>query len=144
MESKDCWISLMPKSCQTHLHGNGIKKSHQDQLHQNNQIKTKHYEGESKDRPSMLADFSPCVLPNLLLLQATKTTPPNAYDRPRDCPTMTPLRCFTHKVKRRVICVLALKIQSLTINKIISAMEERKKTISPLPIDQLPSPRVSE
>ena len=98
---------------------------------------------EKLNGPSCFAEFPPLWFAEFPMLQATKATPPNVYEWRRDCPKTTPLWCFTHKVERRVICVLALTIQSLTINKIISAMEERKKTISPLPIDQFSCPRMS-
>ena len=98
---------------------------------------------EKINGPSCFAEFPPLCFAESPLFQATKATPPNAYEWHRDCPKTTPLWCFTHEVERRVICVLALMIQSLTINENNSAMEERQKTISPLPIDEFQCPRMS-
>ena len=56
------------------------KKSHQDQLHQNNQIKTnKQYEGEIK-RTKLPAEFPPLCFAEFPMLQATKATPPTVYE----------------------------------------------------------------
>ena len=45
--------------------------------------------------------------------------------------------------KEGYLCA-STKYSKLDYQETISAMEERKKTISPRPINQLPSPRVSE
>ena len=58
------------------------------------------------------------------------------WEWPRDGLKTPPLWCFTHKVERRVICVLARKQSRLPYQETISAMEEWKKTLSPLPNEQ--------
>ena len=70
---------------------------------------------EQLNGPSFFAEFPPLCFAESPLLQATKAMPPNAYEPCRDSPKTSPLWCFTHKVERRVICVLARIKQSLTI-----------------------------
>ena len=64
----------------------------------------------------MLAEFFPLGLAKYPLFQATKSEPPFTYEQPRDYLMTSRLRCFTHKVERRVVCVLAQKYQDFLIN----------------------------
>ena len=102
----------MPKSCHTYLHGSGIKEiTPRPRCIKIIKLNINILRGRKQNRPSMLGRISPLVAESPLL-QATKNEPPFMYEQPRDCLNTTPLKCFIHKVERRVVCVLAQKFKA--------------------------------
>ena len=102
----------MPKTCHIYLHGSGIKEiTPRSRCIKIIKLNINMLQGEHKtDLVVPLPNFSlGCRIP---FAPSHQNEPPFTYEQPRDSLKTTPFRCFTHKIERRVICVLARKYKA--------------------------------